>query len=356
MKQIKSKTKRRIRKNTKKYKKPTKKTTKKHKNTKKYRYRGGMDEDEEKKPILIPNAILNETLDFVHKDLKKTIHKEGINPEDLDKQISIEVIMKSGTEEYYKDLLLSERFKNNLCKIAARTGHLSTLRWARQNGCPWNTDVTNMAALYGHSDILEWTINNGCPFSCAGVCEFASEGGNIKCLEIARDKGCSLNDKNIGPNYIQSAARGGQIECIIWLREQGCPWNGTACQGAADGGKLDTLIWLREQGCPWDKRTCSSAAKSGHLDCLVWAHENGCPWNFTTCEYAAKNGQYECLKWAHEHDCPWNAYVTLGAARGGHLDCLIYAVENNCPFNLEDCRQAALANNHQNILEWLNNM
>ena len=346
MKQTKSK--RKIHKKSKKFPKQIKKT-------KKYRYSGGM-EDEEKKPVLIPNAIVNETLDFFHKDLKKTIHKEGIKPEDLDKQISIEVIMKSGTEEYYKDLLLSERFKNNLCKIAARTGYLSTLIWARQNDCPWNQTVTNLASLHGHIDILEWAIANGCPSSCNGICENACEGGHIRCLEIARDKGCNLNDVVSGPIYIQNAARGGHIECITWLRQHGVRWDRRACKGAADGGKLETLIWLREQGCPWDKGTCSSAARSGHLDCLVWAHENDCPWNFTTCEYAAINGKFECLKWAHEHQCPWNGYVTLGAARTGQLECLIYAVENNCPFELEQCREAAQHYNHQNILEWLNSL
>jgi hypothetical protein len=30
------------------------------------------------------------------------------------------------------------------------------LKWARENGCPWDENVCTDAAQYGHLDILKW--------------------------------------------------------------------------------------------------------------------------------------------------------------------------------------------------------
>jgi hypothetical protein len=46
--------------------------------------------------------------------------------------------------------------------LAARYGNLDTMRWLRDKGCPWNTDIECVnntgynAALGGYINILEW--------------------------------------------------------------------------------------------------------------------------------------------------------------------------------------------------------
>ena len=100
---------------------------------------------------------------------------------------------------------------------AAKNGHLDVLKWARSEGCPWNS----------------WTCTN--------------------------------------------AARNGYLDILKWARANGCPWDAWTCAYAANDGHLDVLKWLRSADCPWDTKTYAFAAENGHLDILKWARENGCP-------------------------------------------------------------------------------
>jgi len=42
---------------------------------------------------------------------------------------------------------------------AAKGGHLRMLKWARENGCPWDVNICWAAA----GDTLQWARANGCP-------------------------------------------------------------------------------------------------------------------------------------------------------------------------------------------------
>jgi hypothetical protein len=55
------------------------------------------------------------------------------------------------------------------------------LKWARQNGCPWNELTCSEAAKGGHLEVLRWARQNGCPFD-PGTCEWAAEGGHLEVL------------------------------------------------------------------------------------------------------------------------------------------------------------------------------
>ncbi|CAB9520488.1 ankyrin repeat protein [Seminavis robusta] len=129
--------------------------------------------------------------------------------------------------------------RSQVCTVIAKSGNLTVMQWARQQGFPWDA----------------WT--------CA------------------------------------SAAKNGHLEMLQWLHANGCPWNADTCICAAEGGHFEILKWARENGCPWSARTCDGAAKNGQLEILMWARENGCPWNAITCAGAAKNGHLEMLQWLH---------------------------------------------------------
>ena len=49
------------------------------------------------------------------------------------------------------------------CAFAAENGHLHVLRWARENGCPWDENTCAFAKAYNHVDIVRWVTENGCP-------------------------------------------------------------------------------------------------------------------------------------------------------------------------------------------------
>jgi hypothetical protein len=47
---------------------------------------------------------------------------------------------------------------------AAKGGFLEVLRWARQNGCPWDEWTCTRAAEGGFLEMLQWAHENGCPW------------------------------------------------------------------------------------------------------------------------------------------------------------------------------------------------
>jgi hypothetical protein len=186
---------------------------------------------------------------------------------------------------------------DHVCFYAA--GHLEVLRWARENGCPWNSNTCSSAANGGHFEILKWARENGCPWG-SSTCAYAVKGGHFEILKWARQNGCPWDS-----NTCSYAAHGGHFEILKWARENGCPWNRWTCTYAAFQGHLEMLKWARQDGCPWDSDTCDNAASAGHLEVLKWARENRCPWGRCTCWEAAEGGHFEVLKWAIKNGAPW---------------------------------------------------
>ena len=214
-------------------------------------------EIEESTTPLLPLLLIHYIFDtYVGTGYKLLIHKEGSSDEDRSKVLSIELIMISRMEDYFKDVLLCNKFKSKLCNDACNRGYVNTLKWARQNGCPWNSSTCSSAAGSGH------------------------------------------------------------LSCLQWAQENGCPWNSDTCKDAAKNGHLNILQWARDNGCPWNNDTCSSAAAGGHLNILQWARENGCEWGSDTCRDAASNGHLSILQWARENGCEWERKDCLLCARG----------------------------------------
>ena len=242
---------------------------------------------------------------------------------------------------------------DSTCWNAAGNGHLDCLRYARENGCSWDEGTCSYAALNGHLDCLKYARENGCPWD-EDTCENAAKNGHLECLKYARENRCPWDVWTC-----TLAALNGHLDCLEYLRsykcdmchacvrnttyrdececgghyEAGCPWNENTCTYAAEEGHLNCLKYAHENGCSWNWGTCRDAAKGGHLDCLKYAHENGCEWNETTCHFAVLGGHLDCLKYARENGCPWDGRTCYNAASYGHLDCLKYAHENGCPYN-----------------------
>ncbi len=40
---------------------------------------------------------------------------------------------------------------------------MEILRWAREQGCPWDDLVHSQAAIGGHLEVIEWAVDNGLP-------------------------------------------------------------------------------------------------------------------------------------------------------------------------------------------------
>jgi len=53
---------------------------------------------------------------------------------------------------------------SDVCVLAAREGNLEMLQWARAQPqpCPWDYRVCRVATICGHTEILHWAKENGC--------------------------------------------------------------------------------------------------------------------------------------------------------------------------------------------------
>jgi len=117
------------------------------------------------KPIILSTSLIYEIFEYIADDYKLLIHREGSTDEERSKRLSIELIMRSGLEEYFEDVLLCDRWRDKLCDEAARRGYVSTLKWAREHGCPWNSNICSFAAERGHLDCLIWAREQGCDWN-----------------------------------------------------------------------------------------------------------------------------------------------------------------------------------------------
>ena len=78
----------------------------------------------------------------------------------------------------------------------------------------------------------------------------------------------------------RAAAASGKLESVQWLREQGfysgpkagdwgytdgCPWTAETCVAAARGGHLVILKWAHAHGCPLNSAVFANAANGGSV-------------------------------------------------------------------------------------------
>lgn len=209
--------------------------------------------------------------------------------------------------------------KRIICDDAADRGSLEVLKWAQENGCPWDSWIYARAASNGYLEILKWASANG--------------------HEL--DDICS------------GAASNGHLEVLKWARENGCRWDRT-CAYAAGGGHFEVLKWARENGCPWDYWTCSMAACNGHLEILKWAWENGCECDSWAWVFAALNCRFDVLEWLEERLTIRKRTSLLNALIAGGEEPYNW-VRANGYYNYNACDAAVCRNiykpeGHQRIL------
>jgi hypothetical protein len=89
---------------------------------------------------------------------------QDIFPSILSKLTEIDQTVLYFTSKSLRRYKLSLCRKRKVCAYAARGGHLDLLKWARKNGCLWNSNTCTNAARGGHLELLKWARENGCPW------------------------------------------------------------------------------------------------------------------------------------------------------------------------------------------------
>ena len=92
---------------------------------------------------------------------------------------------------------------------------MDVLKYAHENGCPWDEGTCEWAAMGGHLDVLKYLHDNGCPWD-EDTCLMAAEGGHLHVLQWARENGCPWSKVEC----YRMAYRMDSDEMKAWIRSQ----------------------------------------------------------------------------------------------------------------------------------------
>ena len=71
------------------------------------------------------------------------------------------------------------------------------MKYAYENGCPWNDETCTKASNNGHLECLKYAHENSFPWDKM-TCVYASENKHLECLNYAFYNGCACpNDEQI---------------------------------------------------------------------------------------------------------------------------------------------------------------
>jgi hypothetical protein len=59
---------------------------------------------------------------------------------------------------------------------------LEVLKWARDNGCPWDEETCSSAAMAGELEVLKWARDNGCLLVVEDCLYYAEEADHVEVM------------------------------------------------------------------------------------------------------------------------------------------------------------------------------
>lgn len=260
------------------------------------------------------------------------------------------------------------KWNSLVCVKAARAGHLEALKWAHENGCKWNSLVCVKAAAGGHLNVLRYLEEIGHRFS-SFVCEVAVSNGHLEAAEWLIERGFLFGD-----GAVNKAAHGGHLHVIKWVVANGRVLGPLVFSAAASGGHLELLKWMRknghgcelrrlkfisfevvkwmyEEGIVTDILACEELLSwDCSLPVLEWMVTNGHEFSWRAYDYISASGNLKALKWAREKgEAPRGDKVWENFAKAGNLKAMKWLVSNgfDCQKNLATKLCSA------DVLEWL---
>ena len=119
--------------------------------------------------------------------------------ETLNKLCNVSFIVFANVDKYYYNSVAKYAIKHKItrkldCSVIASKGYLGLLKWARENGCDWNSYTCCNAAQNGHLEVLRWARENGCDWDSL-TCSYAAQNDHLEVLRWARENGCNWNSE-----------------------------------------------------------------------------------------------------------------------------------------------------------------
>lgn len=166
---------------------------------------------------------------------------------------------------------------------AAEHGHVHVLKWLiTRNGdlCKLRLNACRFAALRGHIPVLELARDrDGFVFDHADLCKSAATTGQLATLKWLVDHGCPVSEC-----ASLNAANNGHLDVLMYLKarfpNRYDAFPRKAMVFAAQGGHAEVVEWLHANNTVLTECVACAAAQYGFIDILRWALRQGCNYEF----------------------------------------------------------------------------
>lgn len=105
------------------------------------------------------------------------------------------------------------------CTEACKLDRLDCLKVLRYYGASWDETTTRAAAVRGHVTTLKYALEQGCKYG-NDLVRCAAESGNLECLEyVVENQQIGLDESVFGAAFERA-----HFKCVAFLIERGCPF------------------------------------------------------------------------------------------------------------------------------------
>jgi hypothetical protein len=211
-------------------------------------------------------------------------------------------MMHSGTPEMLEFLFLHGCPKTpEICRNAGSFGKFEILRFAIQNGCPWNREESGAirAAEDGDFKNLKWLLKNNCTCGPPTCCA-AANSGNFEILRWLVDK---KEIPWVDPNFTLKMFKKGNsaknLEIFRWCLDHGCPPDPKILVWAAvEVGDLNFLNFLHAENISLkeEDRLLDMSAESGNFSVFLFLLKEGYEFSFALGATVIRGGNFQIFK------------------------------------------------------------
>ena len=159
----------------------------------------------------IADYISDKNIDAIKKSYssEKDIHNDFFN-------IAIESQNKEIIDFFYDTG--NYNFQSNHMMYLAQFGNLELMKYIYAKKCPMDNETTTEASRKGQLECLKWAIDNGCPYDYA--LRNAAHTGKLDCIKYLVEEKKEYADLIT----VELAAESGSLECIKYLHSINAPF------------------------------------------------------------------------------------------------------------------------------------
>jgi hypothetical protein len=156
----------------------------------------------------------------------------------------------SGSIEVVDWLRLQQGFQMSADMVswAAGSGQIAMITHLRSLGCEWDEYACTQAVPRGRLDTLRWLREQGCPWFADAICFEAAALGRTDTLDYIIEQGEVLSAAVL-TQALNTAAMDSRLQAAQWLKQHGAQWPAELGNDNYDQWSGEVLAWARANGC-----------------------------------------------------------------------------------------------------------